>query len=531
MFDQGMNIITGETGAGKSILIGALGLALGKRADTSSLRDKGNKCIIEASFDIRGLGLEGLFDLHDLDYDHHTILRREITNSGKSRSFVNDTPTNLKALSQIGSMLIEIHSQRDNLQLFDLSFQYRCLDILSGCVQEHTSYHKGLLVLKAAQKELEELLDKQAALTKEADYNQFLFDELEAAQLENIRENELVKEQEMLENAEDLIRTFNEADQLLSGSDFSISNQLDALRHVLSSRSTSVTEELMNRVKSVIIELEDIASEIDVAAQNIEVNPERLDEVNERMAMAFNLKNKHRVSDVQDLVDLRNELNDKLQVTHGLEGSISKLEQSIASQEKALFDVAAKLSKKRITSATEISTKVETLLAQLGMQHSRFQFRLEENTELNEFGCNGLHLELSSDKGKTFVDLKKSASGGELGRINLIIKSLLSSHVRLPSSIYDEIDTGVSGEVARKVGVMMKNMSKTQQTIVITHLPQIASMGNNHLFVYKSDSEGVVETRVRALEGEQRINEIAKMISGDNLTEHAVEQSKELLKN
>ncbi|MGB0851523.1 MAG: DNA repair protein RecN, partial [Bacteroidia bacterium] len=503
----------------------------GKRADTTALRDKSDKCIIEASFNIKELGLEELFRLHDLDYDHHTILRREITNSGKSRSFVNDTPTNLKALTDIGSRLIEIHSQRDNIQLFDTSFQYRCLDVLSGCHKEHENYHEGLLVLKAARKELEDLLDSQAALTKEADYNQFLFDELEAAQLENISEGELIKEQEMLENAEDLIRTFNEADQILAGSDFSVNSQLEALRQVLSSQSTSVTEELVSRVKSVIIELEDVASEIDASVQNIEVNPERLDEVNGRMALLFNLKNKHRVSEVQDLVDLRNELNDKLQVTHNVAGNILVLEQSIASQEKALFKQAAKLSRKRIHSAKEISLKVESFLDQLGMQHSRFRFRLEEDVELNEFGSNKLYLELSSDKGETFVDLKKAASGGELGRINLIIKSLLSSHVRLPSSIYDEIDTGVSGEVARKVGVMMKNMSKSQQTIVITHLPQIASMGDNHLFVYKSDGEETIETKVRELEGEERINEIAKMISGDNLTEHAVEQSKELLKN
>lgn len=529
-FDKGMNIITGETGAGKSILIGALGLALGKRADTSSLRNKEAKCVIEATFDVRGYSLEHIYKEHDLDYEEQTILRREITSSGKSRSFINDTPVNLATLNELGSSLIEIHSQHDNLQLFKVDFQYYSLDVLAGSLDDQKAYSTALKKWKKEKAELLELQEKEAELSKEADFNQFLYDELSAANLEEIDENELTEEQELLENAEELIRTFNDADQILNGTEYAVTAQLQELRNLLKGQKTALTESLTERINSVLIEVQDIASEVDKSAEGIEVNPERLAEVNDKMGQVFNLKSKHRVSDVAELIYLRNELEDKLGITENLSGEIAILEQSLSKQQKELLAKAQKLSKKRIKQASKIEKNINELLTQLGMQHSRIKYDLAETTELNAFGCNELMIKLSSDKGNTFTDLKKAASGGELARINLSLKSVLADFVKMPSSIYDEIDTGVSGEIARKVGGMMRKMSDSQQVIVITHLPQIASLGTNHLFVYKSENAQTVETQVRILKGDERINEIAKMISGDNLTEHAVEQSKELLK-
>lgn len=529
-FDKGMNIITGETGAGKSILIGALGLALGKRADISSLRNKEDKCVIEATFDVRGYELQHIFNTHDLDYEELTILRREITSSGKSRSFINDTPVNLKSLEELGANLIEIHSQHDNLQLFKTDFQYYSLDILTGLLEDQKAYANDLKTLKKDNIILEKYRQQESELAKESDFNQFLFDELAAVKLEFIDEAELAVEQELLENAEDLIRTFNDADRLVSGSEIAITSLLHELQSILKSQKIAVTEELSNRLNAVLIEMQDIALEIANNAERIEVNPERLTEVNEKLGLIFNLKNKHRATDIPELISLRNELERKLNVTESLTGEIAILEQSITKQEALLFTKALQLSKKRKKNATQIEQRINDLLAQLGMQHSRIQFDLAKSNELNAFGCDDLTIKLSSDKGNSFTDLKKAASGGELARINLSLKSILADFVKMPSSIYDEIDTGVSGEIARKVGGMMQQMSSSQQVIVITHLPQIASLGQNHLFVYKSEKDSSVETQVRILKGEERINEIAKMISGDTLTAHAVEQSKELLK-
>ena len=529
-FDKGMNIITGETGAGKSILIGALGLALGKRADISSLRNKEDKCIIEATFDVRGYALQPIFNEHDLDYEEQTILRREITSSGKSRSFINDTPVNLKSLEELGANLIEIHSQHDNLQLFKSDFQYYSLDILAGLLEDQKAYASDLKTLKKDKITLEKYRQQESELDKESDFNQFLFDELAAAKLEYIEEVELTAEQELLENAEDLIRTFNDADQLVSGSEIAITSQLQELRAILKSQKSTITLAISDRVNSVLIEMQDIAHEVAKNAEHIEVNPERLTEVNEKLGLIFNLKSKHRAADIMELMSVRNELEQKLNVTESLSGEIAILEQSIAKHEITLLTKAQLLSKKRKKNATQIEQRIDNLLAQLGMQHSRIQFDLVESNELNAFGCDDLTIKLSSDKGNLFTDLKKSASGGELARINLSLKSILADFVKMPSSIYDEIDTGVSGEIARKVGGMMQQIASSQQVIVITHLPQIASLGTNHLFVYKSENGQSVETQVRILTGDERINEIAKMISGDTLTAHAVEQSKELLK-
>lgn len=528
-FHRGMNIITGETGAGKSILIGALGLALGKRADTSALRDQTAKCVIEAEFDIKDYELQSIFRSLDLDYEHLTIFRREITPSGKSRAFINDTPVNLSVLQEIGAQLIEIHSQRDNIQLFTPHFQYQSLDVLTGCLSDMESYTSLLKSFKEHQSLLEQLKIADEVFKKESDYHQFLVDELEEAQLDTLDESAMHQELELLTNAEELIKKFGEANQLLEGSEWSLLHQLHALRQLMSGSDVTIIQELDSRIKSVMIELEDIGLEIQKKASSVAINPERMEELNEKSNVLFTLKNKHHVKDLEALQAVYHDLSEKLNQSNALESQIEALELQLADEEKALRKLALHLSKLRQSHIPSIESSLQQLLAQMGMQHSIIRYQLTTTDVLNAYGCNDLKILLSSDKGQSYHELKKAASGGELARINLSFKQILAHNISLPSSIFDEIDTGVSGEIARKVGCVMKTMAEHQQVIVITHLPQIASLGHHHMFVYKAEHKGTIHTQVRILEGNDRIHEIAKMISGDNLTEHAIEQSKALL--
>ena len=529
IFGRGMNIITGETGAGKSILIGALGLVLGKRADSSSLRNNQEKCIIEAAFDIENYHLKTIFDKNDLDYDNHTIFRREITPAGKSRSFINDTPVNLKVLQEIGSKLIEIHSQRDNVQLFTTDFQYKSLDLLSGCQNDLEEYTLKFQGFKRDKNLLRQLKEEEEEHQREQDYNQFLFDELKLADLENVDEDAMTQELELLENAEQLIQTYREVDHLLQSSDLSILNQLQELMRLLGSHKLSVLKDLERRINSVMIELQDIGLEINNNAHNTQIDPLRLEELNERNNQLFSLKNKHRKSSAADLKELFLLLEEKLANSSQLQNRINELENQLSNDERKLNELANTLSEKRNKNLVNVECSINKLLVQMGMEHSMVKYELTHADELNFYGCNQLNVLLSSNKGESFLDIKKAASGGELARINLSFKHILSQYLQMPTSIFDEIDTGVSGEIARKVGSVMKKMAKNQQLIVITHLPQIASMGDYHKYVHKTEKNNLIETQVRNLDGDERIHEIAKMISGDDLTKHAIEQSKMLL--
>lgn len=528
-FGNGLNIITGETGAGKSILIGALGLVLGKRADSSSLRNNLEKCIIEAEFDIKNYQLKSYFDRHDLDYDFHTTFRREITPAGKSRSFINDTPVNLKVLQEISSNLIEIHSQRDNVLLFTSDFQYKSLDLLSGSQKMLDEYASKFSAFKKNKNLLQELKLEEDEYQREHDYNQFLFDELNSADLENIDENAIIQELELLENAEQLIQTYKEADQLIQSSDHSIMNQLYELIKLLGGNKLAILNDFQKRIDSVMIELQDINQEINTNASNTQINPNRLDELNEQNNQLFSLKNKHRKSSADELKALLKTLEGKLTLSSQLENQITELETQLSKDEEELKELANDLSELRMKNSSKVESSINKLLAQMGMEHSLVKYELSNHDELNYYGCNELNVLMSSNKGASFLELKKAASGGELARINLSFKHILSKYLQMPTSIFDEIDTGVSGEVARKVGSVMKNMAKNQQLIVITHLPQIASMGNYHKYVSKTEKNNLIETQVRDLDDDERINEIAKMISGDDLTKHAIEQSKVLL--
>ena len=528
-FGEGMNIITGETGAGKSILIGALGLVLGKRADTNSLRNNQKKCILEAEFDIKNYHLNSFFEAHDLDYENQTMFRREINPAGKSRSFINDTPVTLKILQELGAKLIEIHSQSDNALLFTTDFQYKSLDLLSGSHNKLKEYVVNYHAFIRKKDFLNQLKIEEEEYKREHDYNQFLFDELSQANLENIDEISITKELELLENAEQLIQTYKEADQLIQSSDHSIVNQLYELIKLLNGNKLTILNDLQERIDSVLIELQDIGNEINNNALSTEINPQRLDELNNQNNQLFNLKNKHRKSSVEELKDLLISLEDKFILSSKLENQIVELELELTNDENELRKLANILSEIRIKNCSKVELSVNELLAQMGMEHSLVKYQIINQDELNSYGCNQLNVLLSSNNGESFNELKKSASGGELARINLTFKYILSKYMQMPTSIFDEIDTGVSGEIARKVGSVMKNMANNQQLIVITHLPQIASMGHHHKHVHKTDKNNLIETQVRDLDGNERIHEIAKMISGDNLTKHAIEQSKMLL--
>lgn len=528
-FNRGLNIITGETGAGKSILIGALGLTLGKRADTSALRNQEKKCVIEAEFDISNYGLESFFSEHDIDYEKLTLVRREITTSGRSRAFINDTPTTLNTLVQFGEGLIEIHSQHDNLQLFKKDFQFLVLDALSDTQKEQEVYTEKYARFKREALEIQGLKERAATWQTEQEFKQFQYDELEKANLERIDEEELTSEQERLENAEELIRAYAGAVQLATGDQYGILNLLQELKQLLKSQGTQTTSQLAERVESVLIELQDVSSEIEQEADAVEINPERLQEVNKQLSTFFNLKQKHRKESLVELLAFKHQLSDELSVGNQLDNEISKREKQLEQMRSNLEKIARLLHKKRTAVIPAIEKSLAAMLHQLGMEHSQIAFKLHKLEGLSPFGIDDLSLELSSDNGKTFNLLQRSASGGELARINLSIKNALSGKMALSTSIFDEIDTGVSGEIARKVGSMMHAISANQQVIIITHLPQIASLGKSHLYVYKLEEDGVVQTQVKALSKQERIEEIAKMISGDNLTEHALEQSKALL--
>ena len=529
-FSEGLNIITGETGAGKSILMDALGLSLGQRADGAVLKHESSKCVIESTFDIRAYNFEKFFNSNDLDYEQQTILRREITSSGKSRSFINDTPVNLKQLAELGSQLIELHSQYDNLQLFKASFQFKVLDCLSNSLKLQKSYTQLYQNYLANKLELNELQQNAAEAEREREFNQFQYDELVSAQLEQAEEEKLNTEQEILENAESLIELFKQVEFALNDNDYAVNNQLTELLRQFQQHRNSISGEVEARLKSVLIELKDIADEVSNLSSSIELNPARLQEVNDRLALIFSLRSKHRANTLEELFDTQQKLGERLSANLDLNHRISELNEIIKQQEAELKSNAQELHKARTKSLDKIAEKLNSNLIQLGMKHSKLRFSLNKESNLSTYGYNAIDIELSSDQGNNYSSIRKSASGGELARINLIIKGELANYTSMPTSVFDEIDTGVSGEIARKVGSQMLKMANNQQLIVITHLAQIASLGSSHFYLYKEVGENGVSTHVKAIEGDERINEIAKMISGENLTESAIEQSKQLLK-
>ncbi|WP_106795182.1 DNA repair protein RecN [Aquimarina sp. Aq78] len=530
-FDSGLITITGETGAGKSLLLGALGLLLGKRADLSSVKDNSQKCVIEGVFDVKKYGLNSFFEEAALDYEDQTIIRREILPSGKSRAFINDTPVTLQSLVSLGGRLIDIHSQHQTLEVTTNDFQFEVLDALANADREIKSYRRGLELLKEKEKEIGVLITDQENFTKEYDYNAFLLNELEEAKLKPGELQELEEQYDQLNNIEEIQERLSGSVSIMSSEEVGASDQLNTIKNNLSkieSYSGSL-QELSQRIQSVYIELDDISSSLLDELEKLEADPGRLEQISQRLQLLHNLQVKHAVSDIKELIVITDTLREKVSKTESLSEDIERLKKEIITIQSQLDEVAEKIHKKRNKALPLLIKELEDILKALGMPNAAFQASLELQDKYFSNGKEVLTFLFSANKGGAFGELKKVASGGELSRIMIAIKSILSRYTQLPTIIFDEIDTGVSGEVAHKMADLMMNMSKNLQVFSITHLPQIAANGQNHYKVYKEDIQNTTITQLKLLSEEERIKEIAEMIGGKNISDSALTHAKSLL--
>ena len=528
---NGLTILTGETGAGKSIILGALGLVLGKRADTSSLKNNKEKCIVEAKFTIGRYNLKEFFTNHDLDFEEDTILRREIFPSGKSRAFVNDTPVTLPVINELKSFLIDIHSQNQTLQLSDANYQFFILDSLSKNHSNVKEYRSELKNFRTLTTELEEIERQQREVRQQYDYNLHLFNELEEAQLEIGEQEELESKLEKLNNVEDIKRNLSEAIHLSINDEAGLQNTLYALEQSLSKIAPFAKEfeELANRISSLKIEFDDIVNELENENENVEYDPIELERLNDRLQLIFQLQKKHYVATIEELLEVYETLSEKVQSVENSEAIVTAKKSEIEVSRKNLNRISAIISKNRNGVLSSFQSELEDILYNLGMQHTQFQINLSGSDEFLSNGKDKLEFLVSTNKGANFGDLKKVASGGELSRIMLSIKRILSQNTFLPTIIFDEIDTGVSGEISNKIAAIMQEMSLNMQVLAITHLPQIAAKGTHHFKVFKEDNQSVTITRIKELSSDERIVEIAEMLSGKNVSESAITHAKQLL--
>lgn len=530
-FSSGLSIITGETGAGKSILLGALGLVLGNRADSTTLKDESKKCIVEAKFSIANYNLREFFEIEDLDYEDNTIIRREILPSGKSRAFVNDTPVTLSVLGELREQLINVHSQHQTLQLSDVHFQFSIVDALAKNTTRIASYKKGLQQLQKLKKELQILLDAQKEANQQYDYNLHLFNELHDANIIEDEQEELEQNLEKLNNIEEIKLNLSEALEISTNEEIGLQNLLNTLQNKLSKIASYSKDyqELLTRITSVKIEVDDIVNELEDGNDNVDFNPSDIEKLNDRLQLLYNLQKKHYVQSNGELLTILQELSNKVEAVESSEENIKKKETEIKEVAKKLDDLALKIYTERKAVLSKLKLQLEELLSDLGMENARFSINLKHTNQYFSNGKDELEFLFSANKGMNFGELKKVASGGELSRIMLSVKKILSENTNLPTIIFDEIDTGVSGEVSNKIAAIMQEMSKHMQVISITHLPQIASKGNNHYKVYKTEESGVTSTNLKVLTPEERIVEIAEMLSGKSISESAITHAKELL--
>lgn len=530
-FTNGLSIITGETGAGKSILLGALGLVLGNRADTSTLKDSSKKCVVEVAFLIKNYNLVSFFESVDIDYETETIIRREILPSGKSRAFVNDTPVTLSVLNALKIKLVDIHSQHQTLQLSDADFQFQILDALAKNGQKITSYQRGLKQLTIFKKELHDLETTQREANQQYDYNLHLFNELVEANLIANEQVALEENIEKLNNVEEIKLNLSEALQISTNEEVGVQSLLHSLENSLQKIApfSKEYEVLENRISSIKIELDDIVTELESATDNIESNPNELEVLNDRLQLIYNLQKKHYVNSIQELLIIQNELSEKVGQVENAETVIAQKQQQIDEVAKKLDEVAGMISTSRGKVIPKLQKELEFLLSELGMPNARFSIQIHTTDTYYSNGKDHIEFLFSANKGGNFGALKKVASGGELSRIMLAIKKVLSENIQLPTIIFDEIDTGVSGEISNKIAAIMRKMSRQMQVITITHLPQIAAKGNQHYKVFKEEVNSVTATSLKQLSEDERIVEIAEMLSGKSISDSAMTHAKELL--
>ncbi|MDG1660748.1 MAG: DNA repair protein RecN [Winogradskyella sp.] len=530
-FNNGFSIITGETGAGKSILLGGLSLVLGKRADLSQIKDKSKKCVIEAIFDIANYDLKSIFIKDNLDYDPQTIIRREILPSGKSRAFVNDTPVNLDSLNHLSNHLLDIHSQHQTLQLVDDSYQFKVIDAIANNKSLLFDYKSELNTYKKLKQELTHLETSLVESKKEYDYNLFLLNELQEAQLDNINIETLESSYEQLSNVETINEVMSYSKSLLNNEELGVIERLNEIKRQLSNISSYGKQyaSIEERIESVAIELNDILVELDNIDGELISDPQELEKINTKLQVINNLLQKHSVLEVSDLLDIKDSLTEKIDISENIDSNISEVEGQIKKSKTRLNTIASKLSKNRKAVVPKFISNLEAVLGQLGMVNAKFDIQLNSSETFKYNGKDKIQFLFKANKGGNFKELKKSASGGELSRIMLAVKSILANYVKLPTIMFDEIDTGVSGEISKKMGDIMKIMSKNMQVFSITHLPQIASKGDWHYKVYKTDIDNVTQTQMRLLTHEERVVELAQMLGGTNITESAMVHAKQLL--
>ena len=530
-FDSGLTIITGETGAGKSILLGGLGLVLGKRVDFSHINDITKKCIIEAIFDIDGFNLKSFFETNDIDFETHTILRREVLPSGKSRAFINDSPVKLSVLSALGEQLIDVHSQQQTQELTSDDFQFQVLDSLAKNHNSIKTYQQTLKLYSTTQKKLIELINLKSKSQKDTDYNTFLLNELMEVNLHSIDMGSLELEYNSLSNVELIQSELALANQIISSEDLGVASNLLKLKQVFYKLTdiSSAYQPFFERIQSTSIEINDIFSEIEFEQSKVNANPSRLSEIDNILQRINNLFSKHNVNSVQELIGIQSELESKVDSLASIESSIMLTEKALKSHVKQLDDESLKIREKRKSVVSKLVTQLETNLSDLGMSTARFKISLNPSDSFLNNGKDYLEFLFNANKGGQFLSLKKAASGGELSRIMLAIKYIISKYQKLPTIMFDEIDTGLSGEIAHKMGDIMNQMSLSMQVFSITHLPQIAVKGKSHFKVFKKDSGKTTVTSLKKLSKEERLVEIAQMLGGEQVSDSAIAHAQQLL--
>ena len=531
-FESGFNVITGETGAGKSILLGALGFALGDRADTNVLFDKDKKCVVEAQFELHSEDLKPLFEENDLDFESECIFRRELNPQKKSRAFINDTPVALQTMKEIGSQLVDIHSQHDSLLLTDADFQLRLLDDIAQNRDILTDYQAKYGNYNLIKRKLNELKDIATKNTAENDYLKFQLDELDKAQLKEGEYADIEQTLSVMENSEEIKTLLVTANGLLDDSENAILGQVNELSSALSRLKHLLpdTKNLQERIENLKVELKDIAYDLRRKEDETQLDEGQLQSLQERFDLLSRLMMKHRVNDFEELITLRDNLKEKVLAFENIDEAIAKAEKELKENEKQLSSLAKALHDKRCQAAKAFSEKVTALVQQLAMPFAQFQVSVESQTDFGSKGSDEIRFLFSANKGIAVDDLRRVASGGELSRLMLSIKSAVSSYNYIPTLIFDEIDTGVSGEVAAKIGGIMQQMGHSLQLISITHLPQVASQAEHHYFIYK-DNDGIrTQSHICVLSPEERVHEIAKMLSNDKVTPEALRAAEVLLK-
>ena len=530
-FSSGFSVITGETGAGKTILVDGISLLLGKRADLSVNRDKTKKCVIEGIFDIGAYNLKTIFDVNELDYDSETILRREISPSGKSRAFINDSPVNLNQLSKIGSRIIDIHTQHENINILDLDFQFEIIDAFSNNNELVDEFRSIFNQYQELQRKIEKLKLDKDNLNQSIDYNKFILNELDSANLFEENLEDLEKNQVFLSNFEVISEELSFINNLLIDENIGIQTNIQKLLNSLSkiSGKTENLNNLYERVLNLSTELDDINYELNEQFESLENNPEKLSLLIQKIDTVNTLLRKHSVNSIKDLKLVRDEFASKVDSTESIDEKIEEFEIKLNDLKDQLSKISKSITKKRMDAIPKFTTDIELILKDLGMENAKFKIDLNPSNNFNSFGMDDINFMFQANKGYEFKDLKSSASGGEMSRIMLAVKSIIAKYRKIPSIIFDEIDTGVSGAISQKMGHIMRSLSKYVQTFSITHIPQIAAMGSAHYKIYKFDEDNITKTTIIKLAEEERIVEIAKMLEGSSISESAINHAKRLM--